>query len=445
MTTAERLALHKAEVNDVLKLTATTSAVSTDPITANLKTCREALMGEQYDQAQKSADAAYATARGLLPNHGSAFSLCGIASIYRGVVSHAQDKLTDALRHYREAEADFLRGYDNWNAQIARYAEALIYTWQSQSVKADELAEQLSAQGWKYASLNELNRRRAAIKKHLSAESAAPAPPRRKRTEPGPPEYVPTADAPDDPEPEPGLSVSWALRMLVLVLSAIVVVLVAIELFGSVSSSLIVIIALLTLGLVSIALYYILDRRLTVDVPPNCWTVLKRGTDYYVLNSRPVIRRPFDQVYAFVPLNVYQVSIPMQKVLLSKDESVELQVAVSYTLDKPATAIRKEEVMKAIAVAEETSPKKNSSQPQKTLNPADLRRGWEKRLSSDVSMTLLDVVPKHDPQDLYCDRIAGTNRVAGDLREKLDTRVQRWGLRIEEVHISDCKQLKAGS
>ncbi len=101
--------------------------------------------------------------------------------------------------------------------------------------------------------------------------------------------------------------------------------------------------------------------------------------------------------------------------------------------------------MKAIAVAEETSPKKNSSQPQKTLNPADLRRGWEKRLSSDVSMTLLDVVPKHDPQDLYCDRIAGTNRVAGDLREKLDTRVQRWGLRIEEVHISDCKQLKAGS
>ncbi len=448
MRPPDRLAVHWDEVCDVLSRLILTSVPKNGPLANDLKACADYMAAGDFAKAQRSAGAAHNAARDLGFIYGSADTIRGIASMYLGAAHHAQGELDDALLHYHEAETDFAQGYDDKNTQVAGFAEALVYAWQGQTAKTNELTQLLAAHGWNAAALNELKQRCKVIEDCVAAErdtAAATTPPAvtapaTPGSAPEPLEHVLVADVADPPEP--GSSYAWIVRLAILVAAAIAVVFVIIELRDFASSWVVAVVGLLTLGFAGLALYFILSRRLTVDTPPNCWTVLKRGTEYKVITTQPVIRRPFDQVHAFVPLNTYQAPISKQRVMVAPDAAVDLELRVSYTLHRSDPASRSDEVMRAIAVALESAPRRNGGSPQKTLSPADLRRGWEKRLQSDVAMTLLDVVPKHDPQDLYCDRSAGINRVSSDLREKLDTRVRRWGLRIEEARISDCTQVR---
>ncbi len=228
MTTAERLALHKKEVDSVLRHIHSSSLPRSGPVTTNLKACREALEAGRFTDAKKEALSAMSSVHGLTFIPSSADVIHGIASMYLAAAHHAQGELDDALVHYDEAETHFRHGYDDLNAQVARYSEVLIYTWQSQSVKADEIAASLEAQSGGSPYLAELGWRRKAIKSRLEAEqaaaqAAASAPAARARVS-APPARIRAAGSGviDAPQPVPDQMIPRTLVYVVLVLSGMV-------------------------------------------------------------------------------------------------------------------------------------------------------------------------------------------------------------------------------
>lgn len=441
MTTPERLALHKKETDSILRHFETVPLPRSGLVTTVLKTCREALATGKFAAARQEALSALSSVQGLsfIPNQ--ADLVHGTALMYLGATFHGQGELDDALVQYREAETYFGHGYDDLYAQAARCAQVLVLAWQGQTAKADELAAGLEARSWSSAALSELSLRRKAINSRLTAEQAAPAQAaaRQHANVNAPPARVHAGGSGAIDVPQTAADQLIPRKLIAVVITLFVMVILAV-LFGSMGLGPVAQLAPPALGLVLLGLYVAIERRLKVEIPANCCAVVQHGNDWRVVcQTHSLTMEPPDRVLAFVPLHTYQLTAPKQKIPLDDKKAVELQVALYYSVHHivPDRATRDRHITMALAAAQEAAPASGGAAPRKPLQPTEVRRAWEKRLNKDITMTLLEVVPKYEPEQLYCDRDTRTHPVCGDLRANLNFRVRRWGLQVDEVRISE--------
>ncbi len=191
-----------------------------------------------------------------------------------------------------------------------------------------------------------------------------------------------------------------------------------------------------------IAYFLALVFEKPLDVPAVCAALID-GPGGAAIAEGPTAYRgwPFLQkVRAVVPLNVHNYVSSKQKVNLRNNMTVEISLAIRYRvhyygLDE---ITQRNNVSRAVQAALDVLNKPGASHP-KPWQPAELRPAWQRKLLDDIRMTLFQALPalitgEHLDQD--------RTLLARQLRQRLQEKVDDWGMQITGVWIAELSKAK---
>lgn len=445
MSTDKQALAYKTDAKDVLSRLSTISVAGHGMIAQLLKEGNEAINKDEHAKAQglliKALQRTY-DSRQLL--NGSSQSMRGLAAMHLAACYHGQGNISAALLHYLEAKDAFSAGLDGYNTAIALYACGLAYAWSKQETKISDIIQELGSGYGGQTLCDRLTKRSKEIDEMLAIPPPSEMPSTTPDAQPEDPTRTATVSSATSATKESQLTPDWAVRLVAFSLLIILLVIVVVYLVGLSVEPLI---TALTLGFFTLVLYYIFDHRLEVSVPSGCYTVLKRGSELLVeTRQTPFARRPFDSVVAFVPTYAHYVQPPKEKIPSGPETRTEIQLVISYEIDKaPDDALTRQQVKKAVTVAQEVISLKvnvQTKKDQKPLWPADLTRAWERRLKDEISMALREVLPQYAVKDLFCDRGTKKSPACEQIKINLNNRTLLWGIRVNEVRINEVSQDK---
>jgi len=376
---------------------------------------------------------------------GSLGSVLGLVRMSLGALYQAKGDFLTAITYYQKGEAAFV--FDRQNAEVAIYARGIANAWRGETSLALQAKRSLMSLNGSSDVQVALDRRCEEIRKMLAAPTellGLPPPPHEPPSkDPRPGDDAPksplTWGFPKIPQPSetPGVTLVILIIMIVVIGAAIVLA------SGHTSAAPIY---LMTLAICCVILYLYFGRLLQVEVPPGCAAVFLHFGQMQVrlrsFHRWPVVTR----VCAVVPLYPLRYTTPKQRVIIGVDQTVELRLAVTYRVNTPCGSQDHEDICKAIYCTQEISP--STSQEGKArkksgpLMPGDVKQLWEKRLTSDIVMTLNEVLPGCKYEDLASDegqkRLAACQRILGSLRD----RTVEWGVVPEDTQIVDLSRVK---
>ncbi len=388
----------------------------------------------QWKLAEERLLRAVEQAEALDPGHWARDSILGLADMYLGVLYHTQGKLGLAIHFYEQARDAFR--YDRSNYGCAFFALAVAYQRRGEQAKADGLiAEAL-------AILNQLGKGKKATARWEKTQKATNEHPQK----PGADEGGGTgggrvfADRKSLPPPPRLAPASGEISIWLIVMTLITLLVGAIITLVIPRDGAFKVYAVTLLIMVPIGAAAIIRLQYRCHVPYDSAAVIERmGLPRVAFGPQTItLLPPADRLRAIVPLYRLEYLSSKQKVIVNRDLTVEVSLAMHYGIAGADVGERVDSIVKTIyqlSLGSGASPNRTTQRDKgcPALSPSDLKRAWEKRLLSDLQLTLNEVLPGRRFEELWCDRQNGRLSICGVLRERLATRTQEWGMQILEI------------
>ncbi len=421
--------------------------IGADPVKELLVSGNQARLEGRWDQAADDFLRAAERANRLDLLYTSNDSLRGLARMHQGALHHTRGDLATAISFYQEA-FEALQ-YDRHNRAAAQYALGVAYLRRGETAKANDLIPaalavltMTAARGAATARWEKI-RQGAAGKPPPAGPNPPPEPP-----DPLPPNRAPLPAPPDPAAPDLGFIAFLALLALVAFLLGGGVILLAGGLSFLPRYFLIVLATFLVV--VPGLLLFMMRRQPDSAIPYQCAAVIERMTiPRVVYGPQSLSLWPsFDRLKAIVPLYGLQYTTPKQRILVSSTLTVEVSAVVHYGIGGEDDQARRQNINHAIyRLPVETRLARSATGPSGGLKPEvslpDLRRSWERRLLTDVQMTLNAILPGRRFEDITCDRCNQRATLCADLRDHLTERTREWGVQIQEVSLLEVAKVKA--
>jgi hypothetical protein len=141
-----------------------------------------------------------------------------------------------------------------------------------------------------------------------------------------------------------------------------------------------------------------------------------------------------------------QYTSPKKSIKLGPEESVDIRLAAYYGVRFAGWDTN--DILKAVcdvqsAITSQGADRGSSRQKSKPLSIEDVKQRWEKRLLSDIIMTLSEILPGWDHDSLSGKYAQQRLDLLARLGRRLADRAREWGMQIEEVTIVELAKNKS--
>lgn len=417
-----------------------------DTVTKQFVLCAQARQKQDWAQAINLCWQVINQAKASDRINGNADSMEGWGRMYLGAVYYCRADFAQALDHFDRAHSKF--SLDTINQRIAQFACGAAYAKRGDRTGFDQsitpgLLGALRTIGARGA--EDLSKTLESAFDKSNIKTAAPT-----ANEPDPSEIsqkrlrsLQRRRMVSDPDSERPTSVgAQILPWVGIILIAVVC---ALTLRALTRSWYAPILYLVTWVLVS----YLLVRRMRHGIPPNHALVIeKSGVPEVAFGPKTYYCWPLvERARTLVPLGPLQYTSPKRTIALAADESVEVRVSVYYGV-MPATQDSGKNVLRSVYNPHDNTKPTREGQALElsksgTLDVSQIRARWEKRLLSDIVMTLYEVLPGWTRQGLSGDEASARILLIDWVRQRLEQRVNEWGMVIEELNIIELNKAKA--